>query len=241
MHIFLRTRLPALFFALCMTLGLAACGAEGPAADGSQDAAPPGTAQESFSDLSGDKESSPEHLDTEHILIAYFSLWDNAPWDEDTDTNTSASVVVDDQGAIGTTGYVARMIQETVGGDIHVIQAAEPYPANFDAVVDDNHQESSRALSSAVENMAQYDTVFIGYPVWATTLPQAVRTFLTTYDFSGKRAIPFCTHDGYGPGRSFSTVAELAAGSQALDGLAVQASQVPQAQSTVAVWERFGG
>lgn len=59
-----------------------------------------------------------------------------------------------------------------MGGDIHMILAEEPYPADFDAVV------------------------FIGYPVWAATLPQAVRTFSSEYDFSGKTGIPFCTHDG---------------------------------------------
>ena len=145
----------------------------------------------------------------EHILIAYFSLWDNAPWDEDTDTNTSASVVADENGVTGTNAYVACMIQEETGGDLHAIITTGPYSADFDAVVAENHSESSRAISSAVEDMDQYDTVFIGYPVWATTIPQAVRTFLTEYDFTGKTLIPFCTHDGYEAGRSFSTVARL--------------------------------
>lgn len=237
MYIPLRKQLLTLFLALCMILELAACGAEQPNTAVSQNPAPPQTSQpEEPSDISEPDEEPSEAPDTSNILIAYFSLWDNAPWDENTDTDTSASVVVDDQGAIGTTGYLARMIQETVGGDIHIIQAAEPYPADFDAVVDENHQENSRAISSAVENMDQYDTVFIGYPVWATTLPQAVRAFLTTYDFSGKTVIPFCTHDGYGAGRSFSTVAELAAGSRSLDGIAIQAPDVSGAQDTVAAW-----
>ena len=170
------------------------------------------------------------------ILIAYFSLWDNAPWDEGIDTSTSASVVADESGAVGTSGYVARMIQNIVGGDIHMILAAEPYSADFDAVVAENHQETSRPISSKVENMEQYDVVFIGYPVWATTLPQAVRTFLSEYDFSGKTVIPFCTHDGYGAGRSFSTVAELAVGSETLDGIAIQASDVTTSADAVAEW-----
>lgn len=170
------------------------------------------------------------------ILIAYFSLWDNAPWDKEIDTSTSASVVVDESGAVGTNGYVARMIQSTVGGDIHMILAEEAYPADFDAVVDENHQETSRPISSRVENMEQYDVVFIGYPVWATTLPQAVRTFLSEYDFSGKTVIPFCTHDGYGAGRSFSTVAELALGAETLEGIAIQASDVTTSADAVAKW-----
>lgn len=175
------------------------------------------------------------------VLIAYFSLWDNAPWGEYTDADTSASVVVDSQGALGTNAYAARMIQAQVGGDLHAIIAAEPYPADFDQVRDINHQESSRAISSTVENMEQYDVVFIGYPVWATTLPQAVRTFLSAYDFSGKTVIPFCTHDGYGAGRSFSTVAELVNGANTLEGIAIEAADVPEAQDTIARWlERVG-
>lgn len=171
------------------------------------------------------------------ILIAYFFLWDNAPWErEGVDTTTSASVVVDECGAVGTTRYVAQKIQDTVGGDIHAIMAAEPYSADFDAVVSENHSESSRTISSAVEDMERYDVVFIGYPVWATTLPQTVRTFLSEYDFSGKMVIPFCTHDGYGAGRSFSAVAELATGAETLDGLAIHAPDVPDCAGTVAEW-----
>ena len=141
------------------------------------------------------------------VLIAYFSLWDNAPWEEGIDTSTSASVVVDENRALGTNGYVARMIQDTVGGDIH-----------------------------KVENMEQYDVVFIGYPVWATMLPQAVRTFLSEYDFSGKTVIPFCTHDGYGAGRSFSTVAELAVGAETLEGFAIHAPEVTASADAVTEW-----
>ena len=150
-------------------------------------------------------------------------------------------MVVDRQGAVGTNAYVAQMIQAQVGGDLHAIIAAEPYPADFDQVRDINHQESSRAISSTVENMEQYDVVFIGYPVWATTLPQAVRTFLSAYDFSGKTVIPFCTHDGYGAGRSFSTVAELVNGANTLEGIAIEAADGPEAQDTIARWlERVG-
>lgn len=65
---------------------------------------------------------------------------------EDTGSDTSASVVVSDD-RVGTNACVARMIQEAVGGDLHAIIAAEPYPADFDEVVDINHQEDSRAIS----------------------------------------------------------------------------------------------
>lgn len=181
-------------------------------------------------------EQEDEAPQAEHILIAYFSLWDNAPWDKDTDTTTSVSVVVDVSGAAGTNAYAARMIQKETGGNLHTIITTEPYPADFDAVVAENHSESIRPISSAVEDMEQYDTVLIGYPVWATTLPQAVRTFLTSYDFTGRTVIPFCTHDGYEAERSFSTVAEHAAGANTLEGLAIYAPEVTAAKDSIKRW-----
>ena len=218
-----------------MLITLTACGVQtqNPAASTPPPDTSPVTQPSDLIQLPEQKEESPQ---AEHILIAYFSLWENASWGEYTDANTSASVVVDNLGAVGTNAYVAQMIQSKVGGDLHSIIAAEPYPADFDQVRDINHQENSRAISSTVENMEQYDTVFIGYPVWATTLPQAVRTFLTEYDFSGKTVIPFCTHDGYGAGRSFSTVAELAAGANTLEGLAIHAPEVTESKDDIKQW-----
>ncbi|MCI8913687.1 hypothetical protein D1646_07180 [Pseudoflavonifractor sp. 60] len=218
-----------------MLITLTACGVQtqNPAASTPPPDTSPVTQPSDLIQLPEQKEESPQ---AEHILIAYFSLWENASWGEYTDANTSASVVVDNLGAVGTNAYVAQMIQSKVGGDLHAIIAAEPYPADFDQVRDINHQENSRAISSTVENMEQYDTVFIGYPVWATTLPQAVRTFLTEYDFSGKTVIPFCTHDGYGAGRSFSTVAELAAGANTLEGLAIHAPEVTESKDDIKQW-----
>jgi flavodoxin len=223
--------------AVWMLWALSACGGQ-PQAETTNTGTPEPTAAQT-AELSTPSQLPQEDSTPQQgsILIAYFSLWDNAPWErESVDTSTSASVVVDESGVSGTTHYVAQMIQDTVGGDIHAILTTEPYSADFDAVVSENHSESSRSISSTVRNMEQYDVVFIGYPVWATTLPQAVRTFLSEYDFSGKMIIPFCTHDGYGAGRSFSTVAELAAGAETLNGLALHAPEVPGSRNTVTEW-----
>ena len=224
-----------LLLALSMLSAVSACG--GQSQKGTNELTPePTVSQPAEPSASPQPAEAGELSQKNNILIAYFSLWDNAPWGEEIDTNTSASVVVDENGALGTNGYVARMIQNIVGGDLHMILAEEPYPADFDAVVDENHRETSRSISSKVENMEQYDMVFIGYPVWATTLPQAVRTFLSEYDFSGKTVIPFCTHDGYGAGRSFSAVAELAVGAETLEGLAIHAPEVIGSAAAVTEW-----
>lgn len=173
------------------------------------------------------------------ILIAYFSRWGNTEYPDDIEATSSASIVADGEN-YGTTEYVARMIQENVGGDLHLIQTQEKYPTDFDELRDLNHSEMAEGyLPALVESnldISQYDTVFIGYPVWATDVPQAVLSFLNEYDLSGKTVIPFCTHDGYGDGGSYHTIQEASHAAQSLDGLAIEAKDVLTAKDTVDAW-----
>lgn len=172
-------------------------------------------------------------------MIAYFSRLGNTNYPDDVDASTSASIVINN-GRFGTTEYVARMIQETVGGDIHLIETVTPYTTDFDELTDVNHKEMADnflpALKKTELDISKYDTVFIGYPVWATNMPQAVISFLNMYDFSDKKVIPFCTHDGYGAGRSYSTIAAASKAKNTANGLAIEAKKVPSAKSTVVSW-----
>lgn len=175
------------------------------------------------------------------ILIAFFSLGRNAEYPDDIDASSSASLVMDEDELVGTTEYVSRLIQDNIGGDLHSIETLQPYPADFDAVVDQNHDEMNAGvlpeLAASDLDVSGYDTVFIGYPVWATNAPQAIFSFLSQYDLSRKTVIPFCTHDGYGAGSSYSDIAEAIEGETAvLDGIAIEAPDVPGAADTVADW-----
>lgn len=175
------------------------------------------------------------------ILIAYFSLGKNAEYPNGIDASTSASLILDGQSFYGTTEYVANLIQEHVGGDTHMIQTKVPYPTDFDAVVDQNHKEIEEGiLPELVESdldFSKYDTVLIGYPIWATNAPQAIFSFLSEYDLSGKRIIPFCTHDGYGPGSSYEDIATAVPNaSEVSEGLAIEAADVPSSEETVVNW-----
>jgi flavodoxin len=87
-----------------------------------------------------------------------------------------------------------------------------------------------------MENIKPYDLVFIGYPVWCSTVPAPVRTFLSEYDFSGKTIVPFCTHEGSGLGRSVTNISKLCPKSTLLDGVAIWGSDVKTAQSKVVEW-----
>ena len=103
------------------------------------------------------------------ILIAYFSV----PEDVDTegvDAVAGASVVVREGEVLGNTEYMAGIIQQTVGGDLYRIETVEDYPLDHDALVDFAAEEQDAGtrpeLAGEIENLDQYDTIFLGYPNW---------------------------------------------------------------------------
>ena len=114
----------------------------------------------------------------ENILIAYFSLWENAEYPENVDTTSAASVVADGETRYGTTELMAGMIKEQTGGELHSIRTEESYPADYDQVVDQNHREQDREalpeLADSDLDIEDYDTVFLGYPIWATSAPRGI-------------------------------------------------------------------
>lgn len=102
----------------------------------------------------------------------------------------------------GNTAIVAEIIAQKTGGELFEIKPVKNYPVDYDECTKIASREKATkarpALSTSVENFAQYDTIFIGYPIWYGDCPMAVYTFLESYDFSGKKIVPFCTHGGSG-------------------------------------------
>lgn len=102
----------------------------------------------------------------------------------------------------GNTHIIADMIAEETNADMFEITTVNKYPETYDECTEVAKQEKDDnarpEIIGTVENMKQYDTVFIGYPIWWSDMPMAVYTFLESYDFSGKTIIPFCTHEGSG-------------------------------------------
>ena len=93
------------------------------------------------------------------------------------------------------------------------------------------------ALAGKIENLAAYDTIFIGYPNWWADMPMVVYTFLESYDLSGKTVIPFNTHGGSGFSNTISTIGTLQPKANVLkNGLAISRSSVDRAESEVAQW-----
>ena len=112
--------------------------------------------------------------------------------------------------ATGTTADAARRLAGAVKGDLFEIRPAVPYTA-ADLDWTDKHSRSTLEMkdpasrpevSSHVGNMDQYDTVFVGFPIWWYVAPTIINTFLDEYDFSGKTVIPFATSGGSGMGKT---------------------------------------
>ena len=117
--------------------------------------------------------------------------------------------------ASGVTKGVAEKLAAATGSDLYEIKPAEPYtPADLNwndknsrSSVERNDLSSRPALADQGANMAGYDRVFLGFPIWWYTAPRIIRTFLESYDFAGKTIILFATSGGSGLGQ---TAAELA-------------------------------
>lgn len=154
-------------------------------------------------------EESDSLSESSKILIAYFTWADNTVVEDlsaiDVDATTSASVL-----AFGNAAKLANWIQEEVGGDLFSIKVEDLYSSNYDECLDRASEEKASnarpALATHVENMDEYDIVFLGFPNWWYTIPMAVHTFLEEYDFSGKTIIPFVTH---GTGGLSNTINDL--------------------------------
>lgn len=112
--------------------------------------------------------------------------------------------------ASGVTAKLAARLAAAVGGDLHEIQPATPYTAedldwenkNSRSSIEMNDKAFRPAVANRVENMAAYETVFVGFPIWWYVAPTIINTFLEQYDLTGKTIVPFATSGSSGMGRT---------------------------------------
>ena len=112
--------------------------------------------------------------------------------------------------ASGVTRKVGEEIARIAGADFYEIVPKQIYtPADLDwmnkksrSSVETNDPSARPEIAGSAINMASYDTVIVGFPIWWGIAPRIIETFLESYDFSGKKIIPFCTSGGSGVGRS---------------------------------------
>lgn len=143
---------------------------------------------------------------------------------------------------VGNTEVAANMIQKLTGSDIFRIDTVRTYPVGYRETTEIAKEElrsnARPEISGHVDNMADYDVIYLGYPNWWGTMPMAVFTLLEAHDLAGKTIIPFCTHEGSGMGRSERDIEKICAGAGVLKGLAIRGGNVQQAQDQIAKWLR---
>ena len=128
--------------------------------------------------------------------------------------------------ARGVTAKVAGKLAKATGADLYEIAPEEPYTkADLNwmnkksrSSVEMNDRSSRPAIGNKVENIEQYDTVFVGFPIWWYREPSIIDTFMESYDFTGKTVIPFATSGGSGLGESYKNLQTLAPGAKVIDG-----------------------
>lgn len=239
----LRNRALALLLAAMLPLSLTACASGSPAATAAptqapQSAAPAATDAPAETPETGEPETDqPAAADAGGILIAYFTAAENSG----VDAVASASYTTLDGEAVGRVQALAERIQQNVGGDLFSIRTSVVYPADGGELIDyaaQEQEENARPeLTTHIENLDGYDTIFIGYPNWWADLPMAVYSFFDEYDFSGKTIIPFNVHNGSRFSRTIQTIQELEPDATVLeDGFTVSEQTVADAAEDVAAW-----
>lgn len=157
------------------------------------------------------------------------------------DAVSSASYSMVNGEAVGRLSAVANMIQSETGGDLFSIRTSVVYPADGGELIEYAAQEQDEharpELTSHIENLDQYDIVFIGFPTWWYDMPQVLYSFFDEYDFSGKTIIPFNVHNGSRFSGTIETIQELEPEATVMtDGFTVNERDVPDAAGDVADW-----
>ena len=139
----------------------------------------------------------------------------------------------------GNTEIATEIISTITSADIFEIEADEKYPIKYDDCIEiakKELRENSRPKLKDDIDIKEYDTIFVGYPNWWGTMPMPVWSFLEGKDFTDKKILPFCTHEGSGLGKSESDIKKLTSGTEVLKGLAINGSEVNNSEKQIKEW-----
>ena len=128
--------------------------------------------------------------------------------------------------ASGVTAKVAEKLSEAIGADLYAIEPEVPYTkADLDwmdkksrSTIEMNNPASRPAIAGKRDNMNDYDTVFVGFPIWWYVAPTIINTFLESYDLNGKTIIPFATSGGSNMGKTNEKLLPSCKGARLLEG-----------------------
>lgn len=172
-------------------------------------------------------------------LVVYFS----APVQErsgQVDGISSASRTSKGKTYKGNTEYIAELISKETKADMFEIVPQNAYADTYEPMVRRAEQEQEKderpAIINKIKNISQYDTVYVGYPIWWSDMPQIMYTFFDTYDLKGKNIIPFCTHAGSGLSGTVGRIKKLEPQATVYKGLGIYRTDVTSSDSKVKSW-----
>jgi flavodoxin len=165
------------------------------------------------------------------VLLAYFSRAGENYWNGGRRRLT-----------VGNTQVVAEMIGRLTRCDVHRIEAADPYSAEYDPTVARNVREQDTdarpAIANPLTSIERYDTVLLGSPIWNVRAPMIMSTFTESLDFTGKTIHPLTTYAMSGLGTTERDYVASCPGATLGDGLAVRGEEAADAGAAVESWLR---
>ena len=182
----------------------------------------------SILNLGNSKEISKENKASKALVI-YFSRNGMNYWHGET-KNLS----------VGNTARMAKVIQEATSADVWEIQPVHSYPFDYRQTTAEAQKEQEvdarPEIKLSMPDLAQYDLIFFGHPIWWSEMPMVARTFLDKADLSGKKIAHFCTHEGSGLSNTESDIKKSAKGAVIEKGIAIHGSGVDQAKDVLERW-----
>ena len=142
----------------------------------------------------------------------------------------------------GNTAIVAEFIQKAIGGDLFEIETVQDYPVDYmqttEVAQDELRAKARPELKKYLDDISEYDNIFVCGPCWWGTFPMAVLSQLDRLDFTGKKVFAVMTHEGSGLGGSERTLRDVCKGATIGRGLAIHGADAAKSEATVAAWAK---
>ncbi|MFJ8026896.1 flavodoxin [Streptomyces sp. NPDC096311] len=179
-------------------------------------------------------------LKESRTLVAYFSMPETTDPNNMTEDEQNSTHIVGGE-VLGNTQHVAQLIEGRLGADVFRIETAEKLPLDHgtleDLALEQQEANGRPKLKALVPNLEEYDTVFIGYPIWWYDLPMPVYSFLEQHEFTGKTIVPFSVHGGSRLSGTVENITETLSGSTVIsNAFTISRDDMDRAEAEVGDW-----